>query len=316
MIAFIGVRISWLILARNIDLACVASSATSRAWARSACAASNSCNAVLGRVARRADLGLGALALGDVTVVDDDPAARHRVRPHLDDAAVGTRALGRILSAGRFDQPAHFGFDIDLAVLAMRRKVANVVAKARPLGQQSVGQIEKLLEIAVPRREPQLGVEHCDAVAHVVEGHAQLSLALADFAEQPGIVHRNDRLRREVFQERDLFFREWPHLASSQADHAEQRAVFAQRQQKIGARTVDSAAARVDRIVDQPQIGNVDKGVPGQQRRRRAYGPANADPARASARPSPAGGPASRRPAEGLAVEQIQARRASRRCTV
>ena len=30
-------------------------------------------------------------------------------------------------------------FDIDLAVLTMRRKVANVVAKARPRGQQSVG---------------------------------------------------------------------------------------------------------------------------------------------------------------------------------
>jgi hypothetical protein len=52
----------------------------------------------------------------------------------------------------------------------MRREVANVVAKTRPLGQQSVGQIEKLLEIAVPRREPLLGVEHRDPVAHVVEG--------------------------------------------------------------------------------------------------------------------------------------------------
>jgi hypothetical protein len=135
----------------------------------------------LGRVARRADLFLGALALGDVAVVDDDPAARHRVRPHLDDAAVGPRALGRILCAGRFDQPAHFGFDIDLAVLAMRREMANVVAEVRPLGQQTVGQIEKLLEIAVPRREPLLGVKHCDPVAHIVKGHPQLGLTPADF---------------------------------------------------------------------------------------------------------------------------------------
>jgi hypothetical protein len=184
----------------------------------------------LGRVTRRADLGLGALPVGDVAVVDDDPAARHRVRPHLDDAAVGARALGRILYAGRFDQTAHFGFDIDLAVFAVRRKVANVVGKARPRSQQSVGQIKKLLEIAVPCCEPQLGVEHCNAVAHVVEGHAQLGLSPADFFQQPGIVHRYDRLRREVFQERDLFFRVRPHLAPAAGDHAKQRAVFAQRQ--------------------------------------------------------------------------------------
>ena len=34
----------------------------------------------------------------------------------------------------------------------------------------------------------------------------------------------------EVLQERDLFFRERPHLASIARDIAEQRAVFAQRQ--------------------------------------------------------------------------------------
>ena len=137
----------------------------------------------LSGVARGTDLSLGALPVGDVGVDDDDPAARHRVSPHLDDAAVGPRALGRILCAGRFDQPAHFGFDLDLAVLAMRRKVAKVVGKARPLGQQLIGQIEKLLEIAVPRREPLLGVEHCDTVAHVVEGDVQLGLPPPDFLQ-------------------------------------------------------------------------------------------------------------------------------------
>ena len=37
MIAFIGVRISWLMLARNIDFACVASSALALASRRLAC---------------------------------------------------------------------------------------------------------------------------------------------------------------------------------------------------------------------------------------------------------------------------------------
>jgi hypothetical protein len=77
---------------------------------------------------------------------------------------------------------------------------------------------------------PLLGIEHCHTVAHVVEGHAQLGLTPADFFQQPGIVHRNDRLGRKVFQERDLFFREWPHLAAGAGDNAEQRSLFAQRQ--------------------------------------------------------------------------------------
>jgi hypothetical protein len=124
----------------------------------------------------------------------------------------------------------HFGVDIDFAVLAMHRKVANIVGKARPPGKESVGQIEKLLEIAVPRREPLLGVEHRHPVAHVVKGHPQLGLPLADLPQQPGIVHRNDRLGCEVLQERDLFVRERPDFASIAGDEAEQRAVFAQRQ--------------------------------------------------------------------------------------
>jgi hypothetical protein len=48
---------------------------------------------LLGSVAGGTDFGLGAFPLGDVAVDDDDPAARHRVGRHLDDPAVGTRAL-------------------------------------------------------------------------------------------------------------------------------------------------------------------------------------------------------------------------------
>jgi hypothetical protein len=78
-------------------------------------------------------------------------------------------------------------------------------------------------------------------------------------------------------QERNLFFREWPHLAARAGDHPEQRAVFAQRQSKNGARTALGACTR-KRIVDQTHIGNVDKGGPGEQRLPKR-GLANADPA-------------------------------------
>jgi hypothetical protein len=66
-------------------------------------------------------------SIGDVAVDEDDPTPWHRVNPHLDDTDVGPRALGRILSADRFDEPAHFGFDIDLALLAVRCEVADVI---------------------------------------------------------------------------------------------------------------------------------------------------------------------------------------------
>jgi len=76
--------------------------------------------------------------------------------------------------------------------------------QGRPLRHELVRQIEDLLEVHVPRHKPQLAVEHRDPVAHIVEGDAQLGLALADFVEQPSIVHRDDCLSREAFEQRNL----------------------------------------------------------------------------------------------------------------
>ena len=102
-------------------------------------------------------------------------------------------------------------------------------SSSRPGRDEFVRQIEDLLEIAVPGGEPMLGVEHRNAVAHVVEGDAQFGLVLADLVEEAGVVHRDHRLRRKVFEQRDLFFRKCPHLAARAGDHAEQRVVAAQR---------------------------------------------------------------------------------------
>ena len=46
-----------------------------------------------GGVARRADLRLGALALGDVAVDQHEAAVRHRVAADLDDPAVRAGSL-------------------------------------------------------------------------------------------------------------------------------------------------------------------------------------------------------------------------------
>ena len=46
---------------------------------------------------------------------------------------------------------------------------------------------------------------------------------------QPRVFHRDDRLRREVLQERDLLVGERPDLLAMGGDVAEQGAIFAQR---------------------------------------------------------------------------------------
>jgi len=73
-------------------------------------------------------------------------------------------------------------------------------------------------------------VQHVAGRGLVFERFFEVAGTGLQFAEQPRVLHRDDRLHREVFQERDLFFREWPHLVAAARDHAEQRPVFAQRQ--------------------------------------------------------------------------------------
>jgi hypothetical protein len=84
----------------------------------------------------RADLGLGALALGDVTINQYNAPARHRIAAHLDDSAVRARPLGRPLCSDPFRQPPHLGFDIDCAEFTMRSEEADEIANTRPLGEQ------------------------------------------------------------------------------------------------------------------------------------------------------------------------------------
>jgi hypothetical protein len=64
------------------------------------------------------------------------------------------------------------------------------------------------LKIAVPCREPRLGVEHRDAVTHIVEGDAQLGLALAQLVEEPCVLDRDHRLIGEGGGQLDLCGRE------------------------------------------------------------------------------------------------------------
>src|SRR6266446_1475351 len=52
---------------------------------------------------------------------------------------------------------------------------------------------------------------------------------LPQLAQQPRILHRDNRLRREILQQRDLFFGKRPDLLAIDTEYAEHRIVPAQR---------------------------------------------------------------------------------------
>ena len=65
------------------------------------------------------------------------------------------------------------------------------------------------------------------------------SKRLARLGDQPRVLHRDDRLRREVLQQRDLLVGERAHLLAIDRDDAEQRVVLAQRHDQGGAGTAE-----------------------------------------------------------------------------
>ena len=65
------------------------------------------------------------------------------------------------------------------------------------------------------------------------------SKRLARLGQQPRVLHRDHRLRREVLQQRDLLVGERPDLLAIDGDDAEQGIVFAQRHDEQGARAAE-----------------------------------------------------------------------------
>src|SRR5204862_97304 len=149
---------------------------------------------------------LGPLALCDVAVDKHEAAARYRVTTHLDNAAIGSRALEAKRLPGVFVSAAQIGFEIG-RVLAAIHEISEILGIAWPLCKEGVGQIEHLLEIAVPRGKARRGIEHDDAVPHIVEGDAQLGLTLAELVEEARIFDRDHRLVSEGGGQLDLLLR-------------------------------------------------------------------------------------------------------------
>jgi hypothetical protein len=140
-----------------------------------------------------------------------EPAARHRIVANLDDRSVGTGAFEGVVLSGSLLEPAKLLLRINTrSVLAAFGEIADIIGIGPPLGEDCVGHVEHLLELAVPRYQTGSVVEHGNAVAHVLEGDAEFFLALLDFVEQSCILHRNYCLHGKAFQQSDLPVRKGP----------------------------------------------------------------------------------------------------------
>ena len=80
---------------------------------------------------------------------------------------------------------------------------------------------------------------------------------LACLGQEARVFHRDDRLRREILQQRDLLVGKRPDLLAIAGDCAEQPAVLAQRQHEVGAHAAAPGDGAGGRSVEQRQIGIV-----------------------------------------------------------
>ena len=174
------------------------------------------------RISRCANRLLGMLSLGDVAVDKYEAATGHGIAARLDDPTVWPHPLEAHFSAGIFDGSAQLRFEIG-RVLAAVSEIAEILGIARPLGEEGVRQIKHLLEIAVPRGKARRGIEHDDAVPHIVEGDAQLGLTLAELVEEARIFDRDHRLVSEGGGQLDLLLRKSFDARSANAEYAYQR---------------------------------------------------------------------------------------------
>jgi len=132
---------------------------------------------LLGRVPRKANGFLSALALRDVGVDQHKAATGHGISAHFDDATVGAGALEAHFAAGVFDGAAQLRFEIS-RILAALGKIAEIIGEAWPLGEEGVGVIEEegaelgmaqrdsLLQHGIENR-PQVFGRTCDDTQHL-----------------------------------------------------------------------------------------------------------------------------------------------------
>ena len=96
-------------------------------------------------------------------------------------------------------------------------------------------------------------------------GRGLLLERFAYFGDQPRVLHRDHRLRREVFEQRDLPVGERPHFLSVGGDISEQRILLAQRDEQYGAGAFLLGAGARYRQIDGREVFDVDKPFAGKE---------------------------------------------------
>src|SRR3984893_14508717 len=97
-------------------------------------------------------------------------------------------------------------------------------------------------------------LEHIARRGLVFERFFEIARALAQFVEQPCILHCDDRLRREALQERDLLVGERTDFRATCHDIAEEHVILAQRYEQTGAHAPKLECTLYDRIVELRRI--------------------------------------------------------------
>ena len=154
-----------------------------------------------------ADHALVAALGGDVGEQRDEAVVRQRLAAHRDDLAVRALAFGavRLEGAGHAHPLGHQRLHVPRPVLAALGVVAHEALERRAHEGQVVRELQQLQQRLVPRHQPQVGVEHRDALVEQVEAGLQQLVALL-FAQgigggvggvHPGHSRRGSKARRQ-----------------------------------------------------------------------------------------------------------------------
>ncbi len=206
------------------------------------------CLQFLGQLAQR---GLDPLVVRHVGVRGDEAAAGHRFPAHLQHAAIAALALEGVgRRAGEVaDALGHVRLGIARSPFAAAGVPADQLGHRAAHAHHALGIAEQLEVAAVPRHQAQLGIDHRDALGHVLQGRLQQLAVEAQLLR--GLVQHGGDL---VHLHAGAAQRGGQHQACrGRADRAGERAFDVQRELAIGG--IGAAQAAPAELVELGQRG-------------------------------------------------------------
>ena len=156
------------------------------------------------RLVRLQQRGFGLAERGDIGERRDESTARHRIAANLDDGPIGEHAFGEMRRAGAHVRQASLQRPLRIALgRHQRQRMAREIGDGPADLQQRLGVIEQFRVATIPRDEPQLRIDHADALAHVLQRRFQHALVEAQIAR--GFADdRGDRIQVPRFAPRGI----------------------------------------------------------------------------------------------------------------